>query len=508
MELDKPLSASANQTALQQAELAAINRMLSISEGTFSLSIVICNSPSLREYLINKITEQKIGIEKISIEKNCIDVLAFVEKKITNEKPSAIFITEIENALPSDEAQPRIIGNLNASRELWQQKFSCPIVFWMAEYASAILQRDAPDFASWLSHIFEFVSEQATATTGMLDAYAGDIMSAGKLDADQKRFRIAELEQRIEEAGYPPKSKFVKYVLVWLSELAYLYLAIGDLDTAEVNIRESLRIAEKFDIQIVIASAYSNLGIIYQTHGDLDKAEKMLKKSLEINKKVGRLKGIGYQYSNLAVIYQTRGDLEKAEQMLTKSLEIFKKLNLLEGIATQYGNLGVIYQVQGDLKKAEEMFHKVLDVENKLGRPESIATAYGNLGLIYQTRGDLEKAEQMFTKSLKIEEKFGRLEGMANQYGNLGVIYLTCGEIDKAEQMFTKSLDIEEKIERLEGIARQYANLGLVYKQRKKVEKAREFSEKALKLFKKIRIPLMVGKVQEQLDELGKNSNS
>ena len=204
MEPDKFFSNSQNQTALQQAELAAIDRMLSISEGTFSLSIAICNSPALREYLISKITKQKTGIEKIPIEKNCTDVLAFAEKKITNKKPSAIFITDIENALSSDEVQPRIIRNLNASRELWQQKFSCPVVFWLPEYAATILQRDAPDLASWLSHIFEFVSEQATAAAGTLDAYSGDIMSAGKLDVDQKRFRIAELEQRIIDAGDPP----------------------------------------------------------------------------------------------------------------------------------------------------------------------------------------------------------------------------------------------------------------------------------------------------------------
>jgi len=407
MEPEKFFSDSTNQTLLQQAELAAILRMLSISEGTFSLSIAICNSPALREYLISKITEHQAGIEKIPIEKNCTDVLAFAEKKITIKRPSAIFITEIENALPSDDVQPRIIRNLNASRELWQQKFSCPVVFWMGEYAATMMQRDALDFASWLSHIFEFISEQATAPAGILDAYSGDIMSAGKLDAEQKRFRIAELEQRIDEAGDPPKAQLVQHVLIWLNELTYIYRAIGDMDRAQDNITKSLHIAEKLDLQAVIAINYGNLGLIYQTRGDLDKAEEMHTKALEINEKLGRLEGMASQYGNLGVIYQIRGDLDEAEQMHKKLLEIGEKLGWLEGMASQYGNLGLIYRKRGDLDQAEQMLKKSQEINKRLGRLEEMALDYANLGAICLTRGDLNETKEYWEKALEIFRDIG-----------------------------------------------------------------------------------------------------
>jgi len=458
MEPEKFFSDSTNQTLLQQAELAAILRMLSISEGTFSLSIAICNSPALREYLISKITEHQAGIEKIPIEKNCTDVLAFAEKKITIKRPSAIFITEIENALPSDDVQPRIIRNLNASRELWQQKFSCPVVFWMGEYAATMMQRDALDFASWLSHIFEFISEQATAPAGTLDAYSGDIMSAGKLDAEQKRFRIAELEQRIDEAGDPPKAQLVQHVLIWLNELTYIYRAIGDMDRAQDNITKSLHIAEKLDLQAVIAINYGNLGLIYQTRGDLDKAEEMHKKSLEINEKLGRLEGMARDYSNLGLIYRTRGDLDKAEQMHTKALEINEKLGRLEGMASQYGNLGVIYQIRGDLDEAEQMHKKSLEIGEKLGWLEGMASQYGNLGLIYRKRGDLDQAEQMLKKSQEINKRLGRLEEMALDYANLGAICLTRGDLNETKEYWEKALEIfrdigvKPEIEKVQGL--------------------------------------------------------
>lgn len=502
MEPDKLFSDSSRQTALQEAELAAFLRMLSISEGTFSLSLAICNSPALREYLISRVTEQRAGIERIQVEKDCLSLLVAVEQKLVSRKPSAIFVTEIENALPSDEAQPRIIRNLNASRELWQEKFSCPVVFWLPEYAATMLQKGALDFASWISHIFEFVSEQATAVTGMLDAYAGDIVSAGRLDAEQKRFRIAELEQRIEDAGDPPKPELSQHVLTWLNELAYIYHVIGDSAASEQNVLKSLRIAEKLGSQAAMGSIYGNLGRIYQTRGDIDKAEQMLVKALEINEKLGRLEGMASAYGNLGPIYMMRGDLNKAEQVLKKSLEVEEKLGRLEGMASDYGNLGLVYRMRGDLDKAEQMHTAALVIDKRLGWSEDMANQYGNLGLVYQTRGDLNKAEQMLNKSLEIFRRLGRLEGVANQYANLGLIYQMRGAIDKAEQMFTNSLEIEEKIGRLEGIARQYANLGLVYKERDNTEKAAEYLEKALELFKKIGMKPEIQKLQGWLDKL------
>jgi Tfp pilus assembly protein PilF len=392
---------------VQSAELAALRRMLVASEGIFSFSVAICNSPSARNYLISKLREEFPSITVVEVNKEVTDILDFVRKAVTSKSHAGIFVIGIEKLLPSDRKEHKVLRALNVTREAWQSNFSCPIVFWLPEYAATLLSIHARDFWSWLSHTFEFVSEQATAMAGMLDTYAGDTMSAGRLDADQKRFRIAELERRIEDTGEPIKPELVQHVLTWLNELAYIYRIIGDLDKAEEDALKSLYIAEKFSIQAEMANAYGNLGLIYRRHGDLDKAEQMQKKALEIKEKLGLLGGMANQYGNLGVIYRTRGDLDKAEQMHTKALEIDEKLGLLEGLASDYGNLGLIYQTRGDLDKAEHMLTKALEIHEKLGSLEGMANDYGNLGLIYQTRGDLGKAEHMLTKALEFFEKIG-----------------------------------------------------------------------------------------------------
>ncbi len=541
MAKDQTISKRLEQVDYQKAESVALQRLLVVSEGTFSLSIAVCNSPALRDHIIERIKTHADGITIIKIEKEVKDIFEFVKRKTDGEIPSAIFIIDIEKAIP-DSKDPKVLRALNVTRELWKANYSCPIVFWVPEYVATLISRHAPDLWSWISHHFEFVSEQAGAIAGKSDIYAGDISLAGSLDLDEKQFRIAELEQRIKDAGEPPKEDIAGYVTIWLNELGYIYYAIGELDKAEEMLNKSLQIdeklgqlegmasdygnlgliyrrvrklnkseemhskaleiGEKLGLQNVIAAQYGSLGLIYQMKGDLDKAEHMHNKALEISEKLGLQKIMASQYGNLGIIYRTRGELDKAEEMFKKALEIHKNLSLHGEMASDYGNLGLIYKDRGEFNKAEEMYNKALNINEKLGLLTGMASDYGNLGLIYQTRGNLDKAEEMHRKALEIAEKLGLQEGMASDYGNLGAIYITRGELDKAEEMHQKALMIAEKLGLQEIMANQYGNLGLIYKERGDTEKARQFWEKARDLFKRIGMPHQVKKMEERLEGL------
>lgn len=437
---------TSEQVTRQSAELAALRRMLVASQGTFSLSVAVCNSPSLRDYLIAKLKEESPSITIVEVSKEVRDVFDLVSRNVSGAISTGVFVVGIEKLLPSEQKEYKVLQALNATRELWGSHFSCPVVFWLPEYAATLLSVHARDLWSWLSHSFEFISEQATASAGTLDTYAGDIMSAGRLDADQKRFRIAELEQRIDDAGAPPKMELTQHVMTWLNELGYIYMTIGELDKARENVLKSLEISEKIGDLADAGRAYGNLGVIYQTKGDLDRAEEMFRKGLEIDDKVGRLEGIASKCGNLAVIYMNRGDLDRAEDMLRKGLEIDEKVGRLEGVAGKYANLGLIYKGRGELDKAEEMLCKSLETAEKLGLQELIASAYGNLGVIYRKRGDLDKAEELYRNVLQIDERSGRLASIANGYANLGAVYWQRGEVETTRQYWEKAIELYEKI--------------------------------------------------------------
>jgi len=393
------------QTAFQRAEIDALRRMLTISQGTFSLSIAICNSPALRDHLIAHIRNEMDAIEIVRLTEETVDVFASARRHVSNENPRGVFVVDLEKALGTDK-RDKVLQALNVSRESWRAAYPCPVVFWVPEYVTQLLSTRARDLWSWISHSFEFVSEQSTAQAGLQDRYAGDLTLAGSLDVHEKHLRIAELEQRIKDVGETPKGQLRDHALIWLSEIGYLYERLGKLDKAEQAHHKCLHWAKPDRLQDM-AIAYGNLGGIYQTRGDLDQAETMVKKSLEIYEKLGRLEGMASDFGNLGLIYRKRRDFEQAETMHKKSLEIYEKLGRLEGMARVYGNLGVICQIRGDLDAAETMQKKSLEIDEKLGYREGMASDYANLGVIYQTRGDLDKAREYWVKAVGLYEKIG-----------------------------------------------------------------------------------------------------
>ena len=316
------------ETERQTAELEAVRRMLAASRGTFSLSVAVCNSPALRDYVIDRLRAADVGIQTVRLAKDTADVLAVVREAVKGASPPAIFIMGMEQSLPSTAKEHPVLRHLNGTREAWKAAYSCPVVFWVPEYAVRLLMTEARDFWAWRSHQFEFVAETATVEAGMTDRFAGDFTLAGNLPADQKRFRIAELEQRVAEAGDPPPPQLAPHVSTWLNELGFLCFRIGNLEQAEAMHSKALEIEEKLGRLEGLAAQYGNLGNVYQTRGDLDAAEAMHKKSLAIEEKLGRLEGMASQYANLGSVYKQRGDLDAAREYGTRSRDLYARIGI------------------------------------------------------------------------------------------------------------------------------------------------------------------------------------
>ncbi len=150
---------SSPDTERQSAELAVMRRMLTASSGVFSLSFGVCNSPALRDSLVDRLIEEDASYARVSVPNGTEGVLAAVQQSLGARAPSALFVVDLENSLPSDGPRPAI-RSLNATREKWQRYCSCPVVVWLPEYAVKLLAVEARDFWAWRSHQFEFVGEE------------------------------------------------------------------------------------------------------------------------------------------------------------------------------------------------------------------------------------------------------------------------------------------------------------------------------------------------------------
>jgi len=439
---DGPTPVPGEETERQAAELAAMRRMLVASRETFSLSVAICNSPALRNYLVERLKTNSDGIKVLHLPDATEDVYETVREDTRDGQHSALFLVNLEKSLPSSADNHPVLQRLNATRELWKENCPCPVVLWLPEYAATLLSTHARDLWAWRSHQFEFVSEQAAATAALGDKFSGRIDVAANLNAEQKQFRIAELEQRIADAGDTPEAALAGHVLSWLHELAYLRWALGDTARAEVIQCKHLKLAQRLERKESVTSAYIALGMIYYTRGLFDDSETMLLRALTAQKKLRQTKSLASIYGNLGLIYHGRGDLEQAEAMLRKALEVEQRTGDADGMAILYGNLGLIFLERGELEEAERLHRLALDLDEKLGRLDLVASQAGNLAVIYMNRGDSDRAEALFRRTLKISEDLGLVEGLARTYANLAELMGKRGDAAAVRDYLAKSRDM------------------------------------------------------------------
>ena len=188
--------------------------MLEAARGTFSLGVAVCNSPALARHLIDTLRAEEPGTVSLQIPGGTKDVYGWLCENAPGNEAAAIFLTGLEESAPSGDEQYPALRSLSATRERWPRTFACPVVFWVPEYVAGLISTQARDFWAWKSHEFYFVPELARPEAAVQGgAFGGDVGFAMNLPAEQKRFRIAELEQRLAEAGDAPSKALAPHVL-------------------------------------------------------------------------------------------------------------------------------------------------------------------------------------------------------------------------------------------------------------------------------------------------------
>ena len=487
MSKKKTSPAPFEQTAYQRAELSAFRRMLTISEGTFSLSIAVCNSPVLRDHIIEHLTGEMDGIQVVRIQKDTDDIFDFACRHAADGNPRAVFLADVEKAL-DEETRERVLQGLNVSRELWRSRYPCPVVFWLAEYATELLSAKARDLWSWVSHNFEFVSEQSTAMAGMQDRYGGDLMLTSNLDVHEKHFRVAELEQRVADIGEEPKGQLRQHALLWLNELSYLYQVVGQLDKAEKILQRALTWAGSQDRKWM-AVIYHMRGLICQARGDYDKALDYYERSRTIAEELGDRAQLSKSLHQIGMIHQERGDYDKALDYYERSRTIKEELGDRAGLSTSLHQIGNIHQKRGDYDKALDYYERARTIKEELGDRAGLANSLGQIGIIHQARGHYDKALDYYKRARTIFEELGDRAGFSASLHQIGIIHQARGHYDKALDYYERARTIKEELGDRAGLANSHGQIGQLFAELGRYSEAIEHSMMALTICIDMQVP-------------------
>ena len=184
----------------------------------------------------------------------------------------------------------------------------------------------------------------------------------------------------------------------------------GDLDGAETELREALRLAPDY------VDAHFNLGLTLEREGRLDAA------AAEYAEVLRRAPGHARALASLGSVRRQLGDLDGAVADLRSALALDPDL------VEAHANLGAVLRARGDLRGAAAEYAAALRLEPAL--PE----AHNNLGNVLAQEGRLDEAARHYEAALAARPDF------ADAHYNLGNVRAARGDLAGAIAEFSAAL--------------------------------------------------------------------
>jgi serine/threonine protein kinase len=242
---------------------------------------------------------------------------------------------------------------------------------------------------------------------------------------------------------------------VTLSDLAWVYLNLGNTADAEKYYLQSLALDEKANPvdPLSIATSLLNLAQVYKNQQRFAEAEPLQLRALAMRRE--RLKEddplVLSALNNLAQFYWMTNQLEKAEPIARETLATRKRIHPPghAEIARSTLNLSVLLRDQQKYADAEPLAREAVAMRRKLFPAQSpdLAVAVENLGRILYAMKQLDESETLLTEVLTIRQAAlpeGDMRTVDTRF-RLALITRDRGKLDEAEKAFREVLAAQTK---------------------------------------------------------------
>ncbi|NOR47936.1 MAG: tetratricopeptide repeat protein [Methanosarcinaceae archaeon] len=441
-------------TSAHISKLDEMSTLLSISDD-LTIAFVHCNEPVLRHALDNEI-RQRIGNEifiyDIRMDINSTNLLQNLRDAVHSDlynaqkkanKKIAFFVFGLDDAI--EKKNPKGGSEALVQLNMMREKFlniNHTIILWINSASLSLILKEAQDFFSWRTTVFEFGLERKEQIKMVADFGESDLRFLDKEELEERWDYYNRLLKEFKEKGFEDASKFSD----WNYNLGMIKLLIGYADEALEYFEESLGFLEKSGDKTKTSNIFGVFGMAYSHLGQVEKAIEYYEKALVISREIGDQQGEGAYLEYLGLAYSDMGHVEKAIEFYEKALVIAKKIGGRRGEGARLGNLGNAYSDKGMVEKAIEFYEKTLMVSRDIGDQRGEGAHLGNLGNAYFNLGQIEKAIEYHEKALVITREIGSRRNEGAHLGNLGLAYSYLGQVEKAIEYHKQALVIAKEI--------------------------------------------------------------
>jgi tetratricopeptide (TPR) repeat protein len=202
--------------------------------------------------------------------------------------------------------------------------------------------------------------------------------------------------------------------------------------------------AQRGDNDFGHGCALTNLAEAHRRRGDLDTAEAQFQEALRICP--GRI-GQGWALAGLAFTRLDRGDHQGATGYLEQMAEVFEAIDMVYGIATALANLGVAHRELGDIDQAVSYGQRAYNLYVSINDRGGEAYALPRLARTVRRRGDNQGALRLCEDALVASRESGDRWAEADALEIRGMIlHETDGQISGADSLL-EALSIFEGLD-------------------------------------------------------------
>ena len=235
-------------------------------------------------------------------------------------------------------------------------------------------------------------------------------------------------------------------------KLANLYARRGEYQKAFRELEKSMQhIVQIKDLSTISKARYA-MGVLSLYLGDLDRAEDEFNEALKIGEKAMDYEVLGLGYQGMGILYRHLKDHSMALESFNRAKNYFEVIGNKRAVAKVLGNMGLVHYDLGtqggeeNINFAEDYFSRALVMFQEIGDKWNTLLSKRNLAGVYQYRNKFEEALSYLDEAHKGFEDIGGLDILPSIYAQYGALYTDKGEAEKAKEYFDKAISLSMEI--------------------------------------------------------------